>query len=364
MSYKSKIYLVGKEKGKLMPLEETGFVQESDLQELLADYPDLIPGDQINSDAPRRWLLVSREVGVPDENDGTDRWSLDHLFLDQDGIPTFVECKRSSDTRNRREVVAQMLDYVANGVEYWDVASLRQTAAEEATSRGKLLDQQILELLGENADSDSVEEYWNIVEDNLKEHNVRLIFVADSIPKELRRLVEFLNEEMAKIEVLAVELKSYQGINNEQALVPRVVGLTETIRAAKQKGKTTYPTEIELVQSWSLEAQEAYYIFNEKALAYGVISRMKKTQVSYRMGKHFFCGFHGYGEDFKIWLRTDSLNALFDFENVAKEIKQETSEKIRVEHTPTWFVLTYPASKESAKDAFDLLKRKVLSQLS
>ena len=45
-----------------------------------------------------RWLLVRREMGVADREEGGDRWSLDHLFVDQDAIPTFVEVKRSSDT--------------------------------------------------------------------------------------------------------------------------------------------------------------------------------------------------------------------------------------------------------------------------
>jgi hypothetical protein len=40
---------------------------------------------------------VTREAGVPDGDDASDRWSLDHLFLDQDGVPTLVEVKRSSD---------------------------------------------------------------------------------------------------------------------------------------------------------------------------------------------------------------------------------------------------------------------------
>ena len=54
-----------------------------------------------------------------------NRWSLDHLFLDQEGIPTFVECKRSTDTRARREVVAQMLDYAANGLQYWSMERIQ-----------------------------------------------------------------------------------------------------------------------------------------------------------------------------------------------------------------------------------------------
>ncbi len=100
---------------------ETPYESEEILQRLLVLKPDLLPPDQINPENPRRWLFVKREIGVPGEVDESDRWSLDHLFLDQDGIPTFVECKRASDTRNRREVVAQMLDYAANGVVYWSV---------------------------------------------------------------------------------------------------------------------------------------------------------------------------------------------------------------------------------------------------
>jgi hypothetical protein len=70
-------------------------------------------------------LLIAREVPIPDEMDGAARLSLDHLFVDQDSIPTLVECKRSTDTRTRREVVAQMLDYAANATEYLAIESIR-----------------------------------------------------------------------------------------------------------------------------------------------------------------------------------------------------------------------------------------------
>lgn len=111
--------------GGLVRMSESPYDSESLLQELLARYPDLLAGDQIDGAEPRRWLLVSREMGVPGEEDGADRWSLDHLFLDQEAIPTLVEVKRSSDTRIRREVVGQMLDYAANAVVYWPVETIR-----------------------------------------------------------------------------------------------------------------------------------------------------------------------------------------------------------------------------------------------
>src|SRR5262249_47674536 len=36
-------------------------------------------------------------MGVPSEEEGGGRWALDHLFLDQDAVPTLVEVKRGGD---------------------------------------------------------------------------------------------------------------------------------------------------------------------------------------------------------------------------------------------------------------------------
>jgi hypothetical protein len=207
-------------------MEESAYVTETHLQRLLVRYPDLLPGDQITPDDPRRWLLVAREMAVPgDDAEETGRWSLDHLFLDQDGIPTFVECKRASDTRARREVVAQMLDYAANGTAYWGMDRLRQSAVETAQAQGKDLDEEILSLI-EGDDELAVEAYWQTVEDNLETGRVRLLFVLDRTPKELRRLVEFLNEKMADLQVLAVEIKQYLSTDGQRAVVPRALGVS------------------------------------------------------------------------------------------------------------------------------------------
>jgi hypothetical protein len=119
-----RIYLLGGE-SRLIAMEEAPYDSETLLQKLLADHPDLLAGDQIDAEEPRRWLLVSREMAVPGDQDGAGRWSLDHLFLDQDAIPTLVEVKRSYDTRIRREVIGQMLDYAANAVAYWPVEEVK-----------------------------------------------------------------------------------------------------------------------------------------------------------------------------------------------------------------------------------------------
>ncbi|WP_223816114.1 hypothetical protein [Adhaeribacter rhizoryzae] len=123
--------------GKLTELNEANYISEDLLQKLLADYPNLISGSQINSLRPRRWLLISREFRVPDDKDASGRWSLDHLFIDQDGIPTLVEVKRSTDTRIRREVIGQILDYAANAVTYWTIEEIIHRFDEQYKSQNK-----------------------------------------------------------------------------------------------------------------------------------------------------------------------------------------------------------------------------------
>jgi len=82
-----KIYLL-QDDGDLQALTEYPYDSEDLLQGLLGRYPDLLAGDQINESSPRRWLLLTREAGIPLEEDGADQLSLDHLFLDQDAVPT------------------------------------------------------------------------------------------------------------------------------------------------------------------------------------------------------------------------------------------------------------------------------------
>jgi hypothetical protein len=175
------------------------------------------------------WLLVQRELGIAGEEDGSDRWSLDHLFLDQDGVPTLVEVKRSSDTRLRREVVGQLLDYAANASAFWGLEKIR--AFE--TRHGDPIEAaaSLAGLIGSDEDP---ERFWALVGVNLKAGKLRLIFVADEIPDELRRIVEFLNEQMNRTEVLALEVRQYveQG-GTRLTLVPRLIGETQAARQAK-----------------------------------------------------------------------------------------------------------------------------------
>lgn len=226
------IYYQPQKDAKLVEMTEERFEKEDDFQELLANHNKLLAGEQINPDHPRRWLFIAREVGVPDQEDSGDRWSLDHLFIDQDGIPTLVEVKRSTDTRIRREVAGQMLDYAANAVVYWPIEVIIARFESTCEESGIDPDETLEEFLEGEAELD---EFWEHVRTNLKAGKVRMLFVADKIPSELRRIIEFMNEQMDPAEVLGVEIKQYSS-GAQKAYVSRVVG--QTAEATTRKSST------------------------------------------------------------------------------------------------------------------------------
>jgi hypothetical protein len=217
---------------ELVAMTAQPYDTEDVLQALLARFPDLLAGDQYGTPAPRRWLLISREAAVPSAEDGAGRWSLDHLFVDQDAVPTLVEVKRSSDTRIRREVVGQMLDYAANAVVYWPIEMIRQAFEHRCERDGLDAELALADVIDPAQDAET---YWHQVAANLQAGRIRLVFVADEIPRELRRIVEFLNEQMTA-DVIAIEVKQYVG-EGVKTLVPQVIG--ETAAAETRKRRTS-----------------------------------------------------------------------------------------------------------------------------
>ncbi len=130
-------------------------------------------------------------------------------------------------------VVEHLPDHAERGaslayhpLECGEVAGAFESRCE---GRGVDPDEVIRAHVGADAGSD---EFWNRVKTNLAAGKLRLVFVGDEIPRELRRIVEFLNGQMSATEVLAVEVKQYVG-GGHQTLVPRLIGQTEAARHAK-----------------------------------------------------------------------------------------------------------------------------------
>jgi len=222
------IYLQ-KEEG-LLEMTEEPYEYETVLQSNLAEYPRLLAGGQMSDAGIDRWALIGREKGVPDKQGGSDRWSADHLFVDQNKIPTIVEVKRGSNTEIRRQIVGQMLDYVAHASIYWDATTLEKQFNQTCDDIGVSPEHVLAELTGEEETAG----FWKAVEKNLRSKEIRLLFVADTIPSELKRVVEFLNEAMQDVEVLATEVVQYAS-DEETVFVPRLHGQTEEAKASSSQ---------------------------------------------------------------------------------------------------------------------------------
>jgi len=210
--------------GKLTAMSPAAPENEDTMQRLVADYPEII------ADRDGALLLIRREQPI---GDGTaeSRWSLDHLFVTRDGVPVLVELKRAVDTRLRREVVGQMLDYAANATAHWKAGVIAASFSATAASAGRDADALLAEFIGADADPYT---FWQQVDANFSAGRIKLVFVADVIPRELARIVEFLNEQM-KADVRAVELSWFEG-QGVKAFTPRVIGETERAQAAKASG--------------------------------------------------------------------------------------------------------------------------------
>lgn len=187
-----KMYVLNGELVKEMP--EHRYQEEADLQKLIAKNPNLVARAWGGRD--HEIYLISRELKSQAAEDEGNAFSLDHLLVDDEGVPILVEVKRSTDTRIRREVVAQMLDYACRASS-WNVEGLK-------------------ELLQENYDVSDAEysnlddTFWSKVEANLRSEHFRLVFAADVIPDTLRILIEFLDHSMEHIEVYGVEIRQFK----------------------------------------------------------------------------------------------------------------------------------------------------------
>jgi hypothetical protein len=225
--------------GPVERLALSSFGNEDELHSLVEQIPELL--DECLSEPAGQWLLVRREMGIPDSAAGPDRWAVDLFLLDSNGVPTFVEVKRSRDPRARREVVAQMLDYAANGSSYLSVTEIRNSLRESAEKSPELLQ------IYQNVTSGDSEIYWQNVEAKLAAGNVRLIFVADQIHSELRRLVEFLNEKMPDLQVLALEVRLFK-IGERRVVIGDAIGNTIKSQDAKGRQSGTQPVPSDLTE--------------------------------------------------------------------------------------------------------------------
>ena len=216
----NKLYII--KDSEAVKMEEQKYELEKDLQEIIEKNPQLLIREWGGTE-DHKLYLVKREQIVWIPEDGGNSFSLDHLLVDDESVPTLVEVKRSTDTRSRRLVVAQMLDYACR-IALQDINDLR----EEFRENNKVDEDADLQQIYDN------DAFWEQLETNLKAEHFRMVFVADEIPDTLRVLIEFLDRSMSNIEVYGVEIRRYAA-GDENLLSSNVIGnsLLDTRKAVQ-----------------------------------------------------------------------------------------------------------------------------------
>ena len=188
-------------------LSPSDFPDEAKLQSLVEDAPHTLP----LSGTPGL-VILGREVRL-----GTS--FVDLLAVEANGRPAIIEIKLARNAEARRAVVAQVLAYAAAldglSVEELEVTILRTHLATRGYS-------DIGEAVEASDQIGQVERasFYRALSTALREGNLRLVMVLDSIPDELARLVSFLERKAERLVIDLIRMSAFD-IGGTTILVPQ-----------------------------------------------------------------------------------------------------------------------------------------------
>ena len=183
------------------------FMSEAELEEVVACRPELLTtGD----DQPM--AFVARQVDLPDAG------LLDLLFVSKVGLPVAAEVKLARNSESRRQIVAQIVDYLS---------SLTSLTVDELDSQVEGALEVALHSFGETEDeSNRFERRWQAVGANLRAGLARIILVLDTLPADLERIVRFLSEH-TNLDIRVVTVTKHEAGAVGTVFVPHVAVVAE-----------------------------------------------------------------------------------------------------------------------------------------
>ena len=199
--------------------DDKGYGGETQLQEMLAKYPDLIPIEDLGDD--RKPIKVTVR-----EADNTDL-----IGVDEDGNITIIETKLAYNPEIKREVIGQILEYASklweNSYEDFD-STIHNIMGEHL--------QDLMEAKIGNGEGWSSDDFRIAVGKNLKEGSFALFIIVDVINDELRQTISYINSRCPDVFVLyALELKYFHE-KGVEIILPKLYG----VAAGKTKAKASY----------------------------------------------------------------------------------------------------------------------------
>ncbi len=181
---------------------DSGYADEAQLQEMIAEFPELLPG--VNHDS-----FVCREFN-------TNSGPVDLVVINsRDGGVTLVECKLARNPEVRRKIVGQIIDYAA---------SMSKLSFDEFHSRWLARGGADLTIVETSVGPLSLG-----VTANIEEARFTLLLAVDEINEPLKDMVVLVNKKTDEsFRVALIELARHK-IGETEILIPQTFGY-ETLK--------------------------------------------------------------------------------------------------------------------------------------
>ncbi len=208
---------------KRFELTECTFNQETEIQKTIEDYVEplekLFGIKLFNCGKVQLSNILEADlvfIGRKDYDEGADY------------IPIVLELKRMDNREVRREVLAQLLEYMTST--YLNPEPVIDTCKSK----------------GIEFDEDNLKE-------NIEKRNIWGVIVSESIPDIVKKTIEFLNEELSSPELYGVEFKRLCTIGNREysVIIPSLIGATTEAERAKQESNRTFWSYEKLIQTYN-----------------------------------------------------------------------------------------------------------------
>jgi hypothetical protein len=298
---KSKPFLIRAESNDfaLEPIQQSSPIhQESWLQKLLQDHPQVLPVDEIEP-IFSPLVAIGREIS-------TEVGPIDNLFISKSGYLVLVETKLWRNSEAKREVIAQAIDY-GSALSKWSFQKL-DDVTRNLNSKG------LIELIQTELDLD-VEDLptEDLIAKNLRLGRFLILVVSDKIRESLIDMLNFVNRYphlAANVGLVEMQCYSMPGSSEDILVVPSIVARTQIIERSivqvnlspnvdhqivveqkkseevRRQGRTPLTEDAfwELLQQNSPESVQHFHTIVDHMSGYPeVLQKMRQSAISFRL---------------------------------------------------------------------------------
>lgn len=218
------------EGGKTRVLVNKDFDNESLLQDILEKFPEFVALEDLGVSEP--FVVIGREVATP-------AGYIDVLCIDGEGVLTVIETKLARNPQIRREVVGQVLEYVAQ-LSKWkaqDVIQVANQYFQSSSDTGGTGGATLTDLLKSTSEPEemlSPGDVYERIENNLRKGRIKVVIASDAIPETLKDTVNFINS-FSNFDIYVLQVQLFKK-DDLEIYAPAIFGFARKAGGERQSG--------------------------------------------------------------------------------------------------------------------------------